>query len=200
MGDAGPVSEQDRERTEAAEAPAESPDAAAFRKEITLLEEQLSAMRDRYVRAMADLDNARKRARHEMAEAQVHAVSGILLDVLSSVDNFERALETMAPKGDSPIEVKAMYDGVSLIYRQLVDTLSRRGVKPIEAVGKPFDTSRHEAVVQVPVNDDERDGVVALETQKGYLFGDRVLRASKVGVGVREEVKGDRKHAEGESG
>lgn len=200
MGDAGPVSEQDRERTEATEAPTESPDAVAFRKEITLLEDQLSAMRDRYVRAMADLDNARKRARHEMAEAQVHAVSGILLDVLSSVDNFERALETMAPKGDSPIEVKAMYDGVSLIYRQLVDTLSRRGVKPIEAVGKPFDTSRHEAVVQVPVNDDERDGVVALETQKGYLFGDRVLRASKVGVGVREEVKGDRKNAEGESG
>jgi molecular chaperone GrpE len=202
MGDVGPVSEQDRERVEAgeAEAAAESPDVTALRKEIALLEGQLGAMRDRYVRAMADLDNARKRARHEMAEAQVRAASGVLLDVLSSVDNFERALETMAPRSDSPIEVKAMYDGVSLIYRQLVDMLARHGVRPIEAVGKPFDTHHHEAVVQVPVGDDASDGLVAVETQKGYLFGDRVLRPSKVGVAVREEGKVDRKNGEGESG
>ncbi len=85
-----------------------------------------------------------------------------------------------------------------------MDTLARRGVKPIEAVGKPFDTHQHEAVVQVPANDEEADGSVSFETQKGYLLGDRVLRPSKVGVAVREESKEEppeeRKEGDGESG
>jgi molecular chaperone GrpE len=73
-------------------------------------------------------------------------------------------------------------------------------VKPIEAVGKPFDTRLHEAVVQVPVNDEEGDGLVTLETQKGYLYGDRVLRPSRVGVAVREQPKEEKREGEGESG
>ncbi len=199
MGDVEPVGCERTRETGAVEA-AEEPEVEVLQQQLALLGEQLKTMRERYVRAMADLDNTRKRARNEMAEAQVHAAAGVLLDVLAVVDNLERALETIAPGPDSPPETKAMYEGVSLIYRQFLDLLARHGVMPIEAVGRPFDTHLHEAVVQVPVTDDEADGTVTLETQKGYLFGDRVLRPSRVGVAVREGPKEEKREGEGESG
>ncbi len=203
MGDVEEVKQEVKSQPGGAAAPtaeAASSDIELLKKEVSLLEGQLQSMRDRYVRAMADLDNTRKRARHESAEAQVHAVAGVLLDVLTVVDNFERAMETMKPGADASPETRAIYDGVSMIYRQLMDILGRRGVKPIEAMGKPFDTHRHEAVVQVPTRNSEEDGLVALETQRGYLFGDRVLRPSKVGVAVREAETSEKRGSEGESG
>lgn len=158
----------------------------ALQKRVAELESEMKETRDRYLRSLADLDNARKRVRHEMAEAQVQAAAGILRDILQVVDNFERALETSNPRAAAPTETRAVYDGISLIYRQLLEMLARWGVKPMTALGQPFDPRLHEAVAQVPVSDDQEDGVVALELQKGYLFGDRVLRPSKVGVGARE--------------
>ncbi len=207
MGEAEPVREMRETETSAqgvtapaGEEHAEPSEAEALRLQQAALEEQLKTLRERYLRALADLDNTRKRARHELAEAQLHAMAGVLLDILPVVDNFERALETITPSAEASPEVRATYDGIMLIYRQLVDTLARRGVKPIEAVGRPFDTHRHEAVVQVPAGDEEADGTVALETQKGYLLGERVLRPSKVGVAVREESREEKKEANGESG
>jgi molecular chaperone GrpE len=153
-----------------------------LQKELQLLEGQLQDMRDRYVRAVADLDNVRKRSRREVKEAQHRAASSVLLDVLGIVDNFERALgATGEAKHGS---AKAVYDGIVLIYRQLVDMLGRRGVKPITAVGQRFDPAVHEAVAQVPAGADQDEGLVALEIQKGYTYGDQVLRPTKVGVTV----------------
>jgi molecular chaperone GrpE len=153
-----------------------------LQKELQLLEGQLQDMRDRYVRAVADLDNMRKRTRREVKEAQQRAASSVLLDVLGIVDNFERALGATneAKHGNA----KALHDGIVLIYRQLVDTLGRRGVKPIAAVGKRFDPAVHEAVAQVPAGPEQEEGMVALEIQKGYMHGDQVLRPTKVGVTV----------------
>lgn len=158
-------------------------EAQVLERELALLESQLQDLRDRYLRAVADLDNVRKRTRRELREAQHRALASVLLDLLPVVDNFERALETAAhaaSEGDS----RAIYDGVVLIYRQLMAVLERRGVKPIPAVGERFDPSRHEAVAQVPAGPGQEEGVVALETQKGYLLGDEVLRPSRVGVTV----------------
>lgn len=200
MGDAEAVPEQINEKETTPQVAEEQTETEGLQKELAQLESQLATMRDRYLRAVADLDNARKRARQEMAEAQVQAVGGVLLEVLAIVDNFERALETITPGPGASKERKAMYEGVSLIHRQLLDMLARHGVKPIEAIGKPFDTRMHEAVVQVPVSNDEADGLVTVETQKGYLFGDRVLRPSRVGVAVRAEPKEEKREGEGESG
>jgi len=172
------------------EAAAEPSEIEVLQEEVALLEQQLQQMRDRYIRAVADLDNARKRARHAIAEARHQAVAGVLLDLLSLVDNFERALETAKPGPGTPPETQAVYDGVDLIYRQLWGLLERRGVKAIQAMGQPFDPSRHEAVAQVPVGDDEEEGRVALELQKGYMHGDSVLRPSRVGVTMHEAAQG----------
>lgn len=166
----------------AAEVPEE---VVVLQKEMSLFEEQLRDMRDRYVRAMADLDNAHKLARRQVSEARLQAVSAVVLDLLAIIDNFERALEAIAPQAGTTEEAKAVYDGIVLIYRQLLDMLKRRSIRPIEAVvGKPFDPALHEAVVQVPAEKGQAEGTVAVEIQKGYLYGDQVLRPSKVGVVV----------------
>ncbi len=155
-----------------------------LQKELALLEGQLQDLRDRYLRAVANLDNSRKRARREMREVQQRAAASVLLDLLTVVDSFERALGTARDLGAVPAETRAVYDGLTLIYRQLVDLLGRRGVRPISAVGARFDPSFHEAVAQVPAGPEQEEGLVALEVQKGYLYGDQVLRPSKVGVTV----------------
>lgn len=173
------------------EPPQPQEDLEGLKQQAAELEEQLRETRDRYLRALADLDNARKRARQEIAEAQVQGAAGVLRDVLSVVDNLERALETAKPGKKASAEVRAVYDGVNLIYRQLLDALARRGVRPIAAVGQPFDTSRHEAVAQVPVAASQEEGLVAREMQKGYLFGERVLRPSRVAVTIWQEPERD---------
>ena len=163
-----------------------------LRQELSLLETQLHSMRDRYIRAVADLDNTRKRARQAIAEARAQGIAAVLLDLLLLADNFERALDTARPGPRAPAKIQATYDGILLIYRQLLGLLQRRGVAPIAAVGQPFDPTRHEAVAQVPATEDQKDGTVALEMQKGYLLGDQVLRPSKVGVAVHEPSKQER--------
>jgi molecular chaperone GrpE len=154
--------------------------------EMALLEQQLQQMRDRYIRAAADLENARKRARQAIGEARQQAIAGVLQELLPLLDNFERALESSVPAASAPAETQAVYDGIELIYRQLKQVLERRGVKPIEALGQPFDPHLHEAVVQVPAGKEHPEGTVALEMQRGYTYGDQVLRHSQVGVAVRE--------------
>lgn len=170
------------------EEPRES-EVEVLQKELSLLEGQLQDIHDRYLRAVADLDNARKRARREMKEAQHRAIASVLLDVLTIVDNFERGLGTARELGGVGAD-RAVYDGIALIYRQLLDLLARRGVKPITAVGQKFDPSRHEAVAQVPAGPEQEEGMVALEVQKGYFYGDQVLRPSKVGVSVHSTSRG----------
>jgi len=188
-GAPGPLAEEiapAEEEPEEEEARREESEVEVLQKELALLEGQLRDMRDRYIRAVADLDNARKRARQEIAEARKSAAASVILDVLGIVDNLERALETAQAGPEAPEQTRAVYEGVSLIYRQFMDALERRGVKPIRALGERFDPKYHEAVAQVPASGDQRDGTIALEMQRGYLMGDRVLRPSRVGVVVRE--------------
>ena len=158
-------------------------------KELALLEGQLQDMRDRYLRTVADLDNYRKRVRREVKEAQHRAAAGLLLDFLPIVDSLERALGSTSDLDAASEETKAIHQGVAMIHRQLADLLSRRGVRPIEAVGERFDPGKHEAVAQVPAGPGQEEGVVALEVQRGYTFGDQVLRPSKVGVTVHPSKK-----------
>ncbi len=162
----------------------EEPEVEVLQKELSLLETQLQSMRDRYIRAVADLDNARKRARQAIKEARAQGMADVLTELLLLVDSFERALETAHPGAGAPAEAQAVYEGVALIRRQLLQVLERHGVEPIEAVGKPFDPARHEAIAQIPASEGQKEGTVALETQTGYMMGDRVLRPSKVGVVV----------------
>ncbi len=134
-------------------------------------DEKIDELNDKLKRSMAEFDNYRKRTDKE--KSAMYEIEKIL----PIVDNFERGLNSI------PEDAKgsAFADGMEKIYKQFVRTLDDMGVKPIEAVGKPFDPNFHNAVMHV---EDENLGenVVAVELQKGYTYKDSIVRHSMVQV------------------
>jgi molecular chaperone GrpE len=149
---------------------------------------ELAAMREKYLRALADFDNYRKRVERERAETGRAALIEPLRGFLSVVDNLDRALRA----GGSLEDLKS---GVEMILKQTGDLLRRLGVEEVEAVGRPFDPAVHEAVVRLedPAVDEQ---TVSEEFQKGYRYHGRLLRPAMVKVAVPSEggADGERKN------
>jgi len=133
--------------------------------------------RDRYLRAAAEFDNARKRAARERDEYTRYANESLLRELLPVLDNFERALQ--AARGEPA--AAAVTSGVELIQRELLRLLEKFGVTSFTSVGQPFDPERHEAIARVPAQG-RPDGTVVDETARGYLLNGRVLRPAMVTV------------------
>jgi molecular chaperone GrpE len=153
-------------------------------EEIRRLREALEAKtreveehRDRYLRAAAEFDNARKRAGREREEYTRYANESLLRELLPVLDNFERALQ--AARGEPA--AAAVTAGVELIQRELLRVLEKFGVTSFTSVGQPFDPERHEAIARVPAQG-RPEGTVADETARGYLLNGRVLRPAMVTV------------------
>lgn len=138
-------------------------------------------LRDRLLRTAAEFDNYRKRTERERREASDYAATELLRELLPVVDDLERALAAPVEPGPGAERVAAYRDGLDLIRRQFLDTLKRRGVEPLEAVGQPFDPQWHEALAQEPANG-RPDGEVTAEIRRGYRLGQRLLRAALVKV------------------
>ena len=144
---------------------------------------------DLLLRKQAEFDNFRKRTAKERDEHRSGAVGDFLKDVLPVMDNLERALNTSA-QSDSPLR-----QGVVLIHQQLVDALTREGLRPVDTVGVVFDPHIHEAVETRPV-EGLAPGTIIEEMQKGYTFNGRLLRPALVRVAAREG--GDEGHPGGD--
>ncbi|MBW2278881.1 MAG: nucleotide exchange factor GrpE, partial [Deltaproteobacteria bacterium] len=140
------------------------------------LEEKLAAEHERLLRAAADLDNLRKRMKRDVEEAGVRGRSEVLGDILPAVDSLDLALGSSDRDGAAG----PVLDGVEMVRKQFLAAMSRHGVKPVEtAPGKVFDPAVHEAVAQIP-SEDQPLGTVVEEMRKGYLLGERLLRAAMV--------------------
>ena len=148
-----------------------------FKKKKDPKDEKIEELTDRVKRQMAEFDNFRKRTEKEKSAMYEIGAKDIIEKILPVVDNFERGLATI-PEGE---EKSAFAEGMDKVYKQLVKTLGDAGVKPIEAVGQPFDPNFHNAVMQVE-SEEYDSGVVAQELQKGYMYKDSVVRHSMVAV------------------
>ena len=153
-----------------------APPDAADAVGVEALKSERDALQDRLLRTVAEFDNYRKRIDRERRDQAESAAASLLVEILPVVDNLERALQ--APSGPDAAGYRA---GVELIHRQLLDTLRKRGVTPIDALGADFDPRIHQAVSQEE-SDAHRDGEVMAELQRGYMLGDRLLRAAMVKV------------------
>jgi molecular chaperone GrpE len=142
------------------------------------LEAELAELKDRYLRAMADMDNVRRRTEREKEDARKFANEGLLSDLLPVLDNFARALEAAAQTTD----FESLKSGVDQIQRQFADVLDRAGLQRIEAVGQAFDPNLHEAIMQVEPQDEQGPHEVVQELRAGYKLNDRVLRPTLVKV------------------
>lgn len=176
------------EPTQAAEKSAESAESAPAEKgrkkrhhdhseKLQEMGEKLAEMNDKYIRLYSEYENYRKRTNTEKAELIINGSKDAIKAILPVVDDMERALQAMA-EGDSAKE------GVQLIYNKMMTILGQKGLKAIDAKGKKFDESLHEAVTQFPAADESQKGTVVDVVEKGYYLNDKVLRYAKVVVAV----------------
>ncbi|MEW9032128.1 MAG: nucleotide exchange factor GrpE [Planifilum fimeticola] len=160
----------------AEESPKQGDSYEQLEKELEKWKRQSEEHYEMFLRARADLENYRRRARKELEDTARYGAAALAEALLPVLDNMERAL---AAGRDSNGE--AFYQGVEMVYRQLLQVLSDAGLSPIEAVGKPFDPHLHNAVMQTE-SDEYEPGTVVEELQRGYRFKDRVLRPTMVKV------------------
>ncbi len=144
---------------------------------------ELAELKDRCLRAQAEVLNVTRRLNDERVTAVRNANAAFARDLLVVLDNFERTLASLADRpADDPLA-----QGVRLVHEQLVKVLRSHGVEPIEAVGHPFDPHLHEALLH-EASETTPEGHVVTEMVRGYRMGDRVLRATVVSVARRPEV------------
>lgn len=151
-------------------------------------------LEERSIRLHADFDNFRRRSLKEKQESLQFGHQNLVKDLLSAVDDLERALEHGAQSEGS--DVQGILDGVSLVQKELLGALAKHGVTTIEAEGKPFDPTVHEAIGQVPSAEVPPNTVLQV-LQKGYLIRDRMVRPARVLVS-REPEGGTSNEAGGE--
>jgi molecular chaperone GrpE len=137
---------------------------------------EISRYTVRATEAENELEKAKARIRREALKDAKRMRQDLLRDLLETVDNLERALDTHNTG-------TALHDGVRLVHQQFLKSLAGHGVVPMESEGQPFSAELHEAVSVVPTKSPEQDGRVMAVLQKGYLVGDEVLRPARVAVG-----------------
>jgi molecular chaperone GrpE len=148
--------------------------------DVASLQKERDDLYDRLLRMTAEFDNFRKRTERERRDLSDYLTMDIVRDVLPVIDDLERA---MAAPGsvDTNQELAAYHQGVTMIHRQLVDALRRRGVEPIAIDGQLFDPEWHEAVAY-DAADGRPDGLILAELRRGYRIGGKLLRAAMVKV------------------
>lgn len=166
--------------TESAEpASAEAADEPAEPDPIAVLESERDAFQEKWLRAVAELENVRKRSRRELVDSRRFAQAELLRPLLEVHDNFERALQSF-DQGDDTGSEAGIREGVGLIFQKFSSVLKDRGVEAIDALDHEFDPKFHEAVGQLPREGVEA-GIVIEVVQPGYVLGgDFVLRPARV--------------------
>ncbi|MGE7759196.1 nucleotide exchange factor GrpE [Peribacillus sp. NPDC097895] len=164
--------EQNQEET-----PVEKDELQLAQEKIAELQAKIEEMDNRYLRLQADFDNSRRRAKLDMEAAQKYRVQSIAIDLVEALDNFERATKIEAENE----QTKSLLSGMEMVYKAIIDALTKEGIEPISSVGEEFDPRLHQAVMQVQ---DENFGsnIIVEEFQKGYLLKDRVIRPAMVKV------------------
>jgi molecular chaperone GrpE len=188
-------SEENKPNENPEAAPADAADSLPPPEEqIALLAAAVDELRDKFLRAVAETDNVRKRAEREVAEARAYGIANFARDTIGVADNLARALDAIAPEARANADetLKALLDGVDLTRRELRNTLKKHGVRELDPKGEKFDPNFHQAMYEVP-DPEAAAGTVVQVMQTGYAIGDRVLRPALVAV-----AKGGTKAAERE--
>lgn len=164
--------------------PAEAqPEALPEPDPIDLLKAETAELKDRLLRAMAEMENLRRRTEREKAEATLYAATNFARDILSVADSLSRALQSV-PEGERDKADEAtrnLLAGIEVTEKELINVFSRHGIRRIDPRGQKFDPNLHQAMFEVP-DPAVPSGTVVQVVQDGYVIGDRLLRPALVGV------------------
>jgi molecular chaperone GrpE len=153
----------------------ENPD---VEKETEVLKEKLAELNDKFLRQVAEFENFKRRNAKERIELIQTAGRDVIADLLDVLDDSERAQKQM----DTTDDLEQIKAGILLVFAKLRNTLTAKGLKPMDAKGKDFDPDIHEAIAEIEAGD-EMKGKVMDEVQKGYYLNDKIIRYAKVVVG-----------------
>jgi molecular chaperone GrpE len=143
------------------------------------LEAELKQADDKYLRLYAEFDNYRKRTVNERVELYRTANQDVLVALLPVLDDFERSMKAI----ENASNLESVKEGVNLVSHKLKSILISKGLKPMEAKGEVFNADLHEAIANIPAPSDDLKGKVVYEVERGYYFGEKVIRYAKVVVG-----------------
>lgn len=148
-------------------------------EKIDKLEEELATQKDKYVRLVAEFDNFRRRNAKERIELMQTAAKDTVQSLLVVLDDMDRAAKQI----ESTEDVKAIKEGVSLVFNKLRNVMQQNGLKKMEAQGEEFNPDIHEAITEIPAPNDKMKGKVVDMVEAGYYLNDKLIRHAKVVVG-----------------
>ena len=171
------VSEEAKEKEEAEISPEDL---------IEKLNEDITSLKDQRLRAIAELENFRKRAEKDQSDALKYGISNFAKEIINIRDNIERAQSSISEEAKNNEGIKSVVEGIDLIAQSVITTFEKIGIKKIESLNEKFDHNLHQAMMEIE-NDDLEPGTIVQELIPGYTLHDRLLRPAMVGVSKKKK-------------
>ena len=157
---------------------------------IEKLNEEITDLKDQRLRAIAELENFRKRAEKDQSDALKYGISNFAKEIINIRDNIERAQSSISEEAKNNEAIKSVIEGIDLIAQSVVSTFEKIGIKKIDSLNKKFDHNLHQAMMEIE-NDDLEPGTIVQELIPGYTLHDRFLRPAMVGVSKKTKKNDD---------
>ena len=179
------------------ENPSESDTPTSDEDIILKLNEEISDLKDQRLRAIAELENFRKRAEKDQSDALKYGVTNFAKEIINIKDNIERAQSSISDEVKTNEAVKSVVEGLDLIAQATVSTFEKIGIKKVESINQKFDHNLHQAMMEIE-KDEMEPGTIVQEILPGYTLHDRLLRPAMVGVSKNTQENQDNKDKENE--
>ena len=157
---------------------------------IEKLNEEIMGLKDQRLRAIAELENFRKRAEKDQSDALKYGISNFAKEIINIRDNIERAQNSISDEAKNNETIKSVIEGIDLISQSVVSTFEKIGIKKIESLNEKFDHNLHQAMMEIE-NDELEPGTIVQELIPGYTLHDRLLRPAMVGVSKKPKKDED---------
>ena len=154
--------------------------------EVDILKEEIKNLKEEKIRVLAEMENLRKRFEREKVDSIKYGSVNFARDILSPVDNLERALSAINEEEEHSQSIKNLIEGLLMVKKELTTALEKNSITKIDSLNKKFDPNLHQAMMEIE-NNDLDEGVVVQEIQTGYMMHDRLLRPAMVGVSKKPQ-------------
>jgi len=175
------VSEEPKDQEEAETSPEDL---------IEKLNEEITSLKDQRLRAIAELENFRKRAEKDQSDALKYGISNFAKEIINIRDNIERAQSSISDEAKNNEAIKSVIEGIDLIAQSVVSTFEKIGIKKVESLNEKFDHNLHQAMMEIE-NEELEPGTIVQELIPGYTLHDRLLRPAMVGVSKKSKKNDD---------
>ena len=165
--------------------------------DIQKLKEEIESLKDQRLRAIAELENLRKRAEKDQSDALKYGIANFAKEIINIGDNIERAKSSISEDVKSNDSIKSVVEGIDLIAQSTLSTFEKIGIKKIESLNEKFDHNLHQAMMEIE-KDDCEPGTIVQELIPGYILHDRLLRPAMVGVSKKPQENQGTKDTEEE--